>query len=70
MVKHTADPRTSVAAAWRGPEMARRDDWLHTLQQEEIDVLEDAIAEAFAGLDPTFTEQVTATNCKRLYGFE
>jgi predicted TIM-barrel fold metal-dependent hydrolase len=30
----------------------------------------DAIAEAFAGLDPAFTEQVTSTNCKRLYGFD
>ena len=30
----------------------------------------EAIAEAFAGLDPGFIEQVTATNCKRLYGFE
>jgi predicted TIM-barrel fold metal-dependent hydrolase len=30
----------------------------------------EAIAEAFAGLDPAFIEQVTATNCKRLYGFE
>src|SRR5258705_1568773 len=30
----------------------------------------EAIAEAFAGLDVAFTEQVTATNCKRLYGFE
>jgi predicted TIM-barrel fold metal-dependent hydrolase len=30
----------------------------------------EAIAEAFHGLDPAFTEQVTATNCKRLYGFE
>ena len=30
----------------------------------------EAIDEAFAGLDPAFIEQVTATNCKRLYGFE
>jgi hypothetical protein len=29
----------------------------------------EAIAEAFAGLDAAFIEQVTATNCKRLYGF-
>ncbi|HXJ37238.1 MAG TPA: amidohydrolase family protein [Candidatus Eisenbacteria bacterium] len=29
----------------------------------------EAIAHAFAGLDPAFTEKVTATNCKRLYGF-
>jgi predicted TIM-barrel fold metal-dependent hydrolase len=29
----------------------------------------DAIAHAFRGLDPAFTERVTATNCKRLYGF-
>jgi predicted TIM-barrel fold metal-dependent hydrolase len=28
-----------------------------------------AIAEAFAGLDAAFVEQVTATNCARLYGF-
>jgi uncharacterized protein len=28
-----------------------------------------AIEEAFRGLDAAFTEQVTATNCKRLYGF-
>jgi len=30
----------------------------------------EAIAHAFAGLDPAFVERVTATNCKRLYGFE
>jgi predicted TIM-barrel fold metal-dependent hydrolase len=30
----------------------------------------EAIEEAFRGLDPAFTEQVTATNCKRLYGFD
>jgi len=29
----------------------------------------EAIARAFAGLDATFVEQVTATNCARLYGF-
>jgi predicted TIM-barrel fold metal-dependent hydrolase len=29
----------------------------------------DAIAEAFAGLDPSFVEKVTATNCARLYRF-
>ncbi|MGH7894481.1 MAG: amidohydrolase family protein [Candidatus Binatia bacterium] len=29
----------------------------------------EAIEHAFAGLDPSFVEQVTATNCKRLYGF-
>jgi predicted TIM-barrel fold metal-dependent hydrolase len=29
----------------------------------------DAIAQAFEGLDVAFTERVTATNCKRLYGF-
>lgn len=29
----------------------------------------DAIAQAFEGLDAAFTERVTATNCKRLYGF-
>jgi predicted TIM-barrel fold metal-dependent hydrolase len=28
-----------------------------------------AISEAFAGLDPTFVEQVTALNCARLYRF-
>lgn len=29
----------------------------------------EAVAEAFAGLDATFVEQVTATNCARLYRF-
>src|SRR5204863_9598093 len=29
----------------------------------------EAIARAFAGLDAAFVEQVTATNCARLYGF-
>jgi len=29
----------------------------------------DAIAHAFQGLDASFVERVTATNCKRLYGF-
>src|SRR5207247_1722687 len=29
----------------------------------------EAIAHAFQGLDPTFVEKVTATNCARLYGF-
>jgi uncharacterized protein len=29
----------------------------------------DAIAHAFKGLDPAFVERVTATNCRRLYGF-
>jgi predicted TIM-barrel fold metal-dependent hydrolase len=29
----------------------------------------EAIAEAFAGLDPAFVEKVTATNCARLYRF-
>jgi len=29
-----------------------------------------AIEEAFAGLDEAFIEQVTATNCKRLYRFD
>jgi predicted TIM-barrel fold metal-dependent hydrolase len=29
----------------------------------------EAIAQAFAGLDAAFVEQVTATNCARLYGF-
>jgi predicted TIM-barrel fold metal-dependent hydrolase len=29
----------------------------------------DAIAHAFEGLAPSFVEQVTASNCKRLYGF-
>src|SRR5207249_12233803 len=29
----------------------------------------EAIAHAFRGLDRAFVEQVTATNCARLYGF-
>ena len=29
----------------------------------------EAIAQAFQGLDQTFVEKVTATNCARLYGF-
>jgi predicted TIM-barrel fold metal-dependent hydrolase len=29
----------------------------------------EAIAHAFHGLEPSFVERVTATNCKRLYGF-
>jgi predicted TIM-barrel fold metal-dependent hydrolase len=28
-----------------------------------------AIAHAFAGLEPAFVERVTAGNCARLYGF-
>src|SRR5262249_34426758 len=30
----------------------------------------DAIAHAFQGLAPSFVERVTASNCKRLYGFD